>query len=271
MGGRTEAPVVIIGGGVMGGAIASGLVADGWTNVSVVEASPERRVQLAENPGLRVVGELAEVIQGASVLALVVKPKDAPGVLDRVTALLSVTHLDQPIPLVMSMCAGVPIAALAAHLPPGTPIIRVMPNTPAQIGAGMAALSAGEGVDAERLGLATALMKAVGETIVLPESLQDAVTAISGSGPAYVFYLAESMIEAGVQLGLTREQAGTLVRQTILGSAQLLGAGEHPAVLRERVTSPGGTTAAAIRQLDAHAVRAAVADAIWAAHDRSRS
>ena len=125
-------------------------------------------------------------------------------------------------------------------------------------------------VDQGRMPHTARLMGAVGEVLVLPESRQDAVTAVSGSGPAYLFYLAEAMIEAGVQLGLTREQSGILVRQTLLGSAQLLAMGEHPAVLRERVTSPGGTTAAAIRQFDAHAVKAAVSDAIWAAHDRSR-
>ena len=144
------------------------------------------------------------------------------------------------------------------------------PLTPAQIGAGMAVLSPNSSVTGEQLELAARLMGAVGEVLVLPESRQDAVTAVSGSGPAYLFYLAEAMIEAGVQLGLTREQSGILVRQTLLGSAQLLAMGEHPAVLRERVTSPGGTTAAAIRQFDAHAVKAAVSDAIWAAHDRSR-
>lgn len=261
----TDQPVVVIGGGVMGGAIAAGLVADGWTKISVVEASPERRAQLAANPGLRVSAEAGDVVAGASVVALVVKPKDATAVLDQICQ-----HLDEQT-LVMSMCAGVPIATLAAHLPSQTAIIRVMPNTPAQIGAGMAALSAGVFVDEAQLEVATRLMRAVGEVIVVPESLQDAVTAISGSGPAYVFYLAESMIEAGVQLGLTRDQASQLVRQTILGSARLLAMGEHPAVLRERVTSPGGTTAAAVRQLEAHGVRAGIADAIWAAHDRSRS
>ena len=140
----------------------------------------------------------------------------------------------------------------------------------AQVGAGMAALSPNQAVADDQLQLAVRLMGAVGRVIVLPEALQDAVTAVSGSGPAYVFYLAEAMIEAGVQLGLTRQQSDELVRQTILGSAQLLAGGEHPAVLRERVTSPGGTTAAAIRQLDAHAVRAAISAAVWAAHDRSR-
>lgn len=258
-----EQPVVIIGGGVMGGAIASGLAADGWQQLSVVEASPARRGELADQ-GLRVHESPGEAVAGASVVALVVKPADATVVCDQITGALA------PGTLVMSMCAGVPLSVLADHLPPGTPIVRVMPNTPAQIGAGMAALSPNQSVSQAQQELAVQLMSAVGEAIVLPEKLQDAVTAISGSGPAYLFYVAEAMIEAGVQLGLTRAQADVLTRQTLLGSAQLLAAGEHPAVLRERVTSPGGTTAAAIRELDAHAVRAAIADAIWAAHDRSR-
>lgn len=256
--------VVVVGGGVMGGALASGLVRDGWTRVGVVEAVPDRRAQLADELGIPVSGELADLVPGAKVLVLAVKPKDAGAVLDQASDLI------EPGALVLSICAGVTITELAGHLPTGTPIVRGMPNTPAQVGAGMAALSPNPAVGDDQLRTAVRLMGAVGRVIVLPESLQDAVTAVSGSGPAYVFYLAEAMIEAGVQLGLTRQQADQLVRQTILGSAQLLAGGEHPAVLRERVTSPGGTTAAAIRQLDAHAVRAAVSDAVWAAHDRSQ-
>ncbi|MGB3954088.1 MAG: pyrroline-5-carboxylate reductase [Brooklawnia sp.] len=257
-------PVVVVGGGVMGGALASGLVRDDWTRVSIVEALPERRAQLADELGVPVSAELADLLPGAAVLVLAVKPNHAAAVLDQAFDLI------EPGTLVLSICAGVTIAELADHLPAGTPIVRAMPNTPAQVGAGMAALSANQAVTDDQLQLAVRLMGAVGRAIVLPESLQDAVTAVSGSGPAYVFYLAEAMIEAGVQLGLTRQQSDELVRQTILGSAQLLAGGEHPAVLRERVTSPGGTTAAAIRQLDAHAVRAAISAAVWAAHDRSR-
>ncbi|MGI5950625.1 MAG: pyrroline-5-carboxylate reductase [Brooklawnia sp.] len=260
-----EAPVTIIGGGVMGGAIATGLVANGWSSISVVEASPGRRAELAGTPGLNVVASAAEVVEDAQVVALVVKPKDAAGVLDQIA-----DQLPQGV-LVMSMCAGVGLQALAGHLPAGTPLIRVMPNTPAQVGSGMAVLSPNQYVGDEQLQLGTQLMSAVGAAIVLPESAQDAVTAISGSGPAYVFYLAEAMIEAGVQLGLSRADADQLTRQTIIGAGQLLATGEHPGVLRERVTSPGGTTAAAIRQLDANAVRAGIADAIWAAFERSRS
>lgn len=257
-------PVVVVGGGVMGGAIASGLVRDGWRQVVVVEAMPARRAELAAEAGLTVVGEWGQVATAAEVVVLAVKPKDAGAALDELAPSLGSGTM------VLSVCAGVTLAALAAHLPDATPIVRVMPNTPAQIGLGMAVLSPNPAVSDQQLDLASRLMAAVGEVITLPESLQDAATAVSGSGPAYVFYLAEAMIEAGVQLGLTRDQAGKLVRQTVLGAAALLATGEHPAVLRERVTSPGGTTAAAIRELEAQAVRGAVSDAIWAAHDRSR-
>jgi len=257
-------PVAIVGGGVMGSAIASGLVAQGWVDVAVVERMATRREQLASEPGLRVTGEVADAVPRARVVVLAVKPKDADGALDGLAPLLADGAL------LISICAGVTLARLASHLPAGIPAIRVIPNTPAQIGQGMTAVSPGPDVSDDQLALANRLLEAVGRTVVLPETLQDAATAVSGSGPAYVFYLAEAMIEAGVQLGLTRAESTEMVVQTILGSAQLLALGEHPTVLRERVTSPGGTTAAAIRQLDAHATRAAVADAIQAAHDVSR-
>ena len=264
MTGRTTADVVVVGGGVMGTAIASGLVADGWTRVRVVEPSAERRAELASVAGLQVVASATEITGTPEVIAVVVKPKIAA------TACQQIAPLIGEQTLVMSMCAGVPLGLLAEHLPGGTPVVRVMPNTPAQVGAGMSALSPNETVSPQQLDLATSLMQAVGETMIVPESLQDAVTAVSGSGPAYVFYLAEALTEAGVQVGLTRQQADKLARQTIIGSARLLAAGEHPTVLRERVTSPGGTTAAGIRALDAHATRAAVSDAVWAAYRRSR-
>ncbi len=263
MTGTADTRVVIIGGGAMGGAIAQGLAASGWTQVSVVEAVAERRAQLAANAALQVTDDPAAVVPGARVVVLLVKPKDAPAALDQLRAHLA------PDAVLVSMCAGVPIARVAEHLPAGTPIVRVMPNTPAQVGAGMAVLSSAPGVaDDDRPWPSNWSVRWV--PIVLPETMQDAATALSGSGPAYIFYVAEAMIEAGVQLGLTRDQASLLVNQTILGAGQLLVAGEHPSVLRERVTSPGGTTAAALRELDAHAVRAAFADAVWAAHDRSR-
>ena len=147
-----------------------------------------------------------------------------------------------------------------------------MPNTPALVGEGMAALSAGSHASEDDLGHATELMSALGKAITVPERYQDAVTAISGSGPAYLFFVVEAMIDAGVMLGLPRDVSTLLVVQTMYGSAHLLReSGTHPTVLREQVTSPGGTTAAALRQLDDHRVKAAFITAKEAARDRSRA
>lgn len=258
-----DVPVLVVGGGVMGTAIASGLVDSGWSHIAVVEHNEARRKELA-SLGLSAVANVGEAEADPAVILLVVKPKVVPTVCEQVAPLVSQRTL------VMSMCAGVTLDVLAENLPEGTPVIRVMPNTPAQVGKGISALSANPQVSAAQRELGESVMQAVGETMIVPESLQDAVTAVSGSGPAYVFYLAEAMIEAGVQIGLSRAEADRLVRQTIIGSAELLSSGEHPALLRERVTSPGGTTAAGIRELDGHAARSAVSEAIWAAYRRSK-
>lgn len=257
------AKVVIIGGGAMGGAIATGLAGAGWDDVHVVEANPARREELAAVSGLAVTDDLSAVVAGADAVAVVVKPKDVDATLDVLAPQLPAGAV------VCSMAAGMTLDHLAAHLPAGTGIVRVMPNTPARVGFGMAALSPNQHVTADQLELATQIMAGVGKAVVVAEKLQDAVTAVSGSGPAYLFYIAESMIDAGVQLGLPREVASTLTRQTILGAAKLLETGEHPTVLRENVTSPGGTTAAAIAEFDAHAVKAGIAAGMRACHDAS--
>ena len=161
----------------MGTAIASGLVADGWTRVRVVEPSADRRAELASGAGLQVVAPTTEITGTPEVIAVAVKPKIAA------TACQQIAPLIGEQTLVMSMCAGVPPGLLAEHLPGGTPVVRVMPNTPAQVGAGMSALSPNQTVSPQQLDLATSLMQAVGESMIVPESLQDAVTAVSGSGP----------------------------------------------------------------------------------------
>jgi pyrroline-5-carboxylate reductase len=172
----------------------------------------------------------------------------------------------------VSLAAGITTASIEARLPEGVAIVRVMPNTPALVDEGMAAISRGPHCDESHLLEAEALLGATGHVIRVPEKQQDAVTAISGSGPAYLFFVVEAMIEAGVHLGLPRATATELVVQTMVGSAKLLReTGEHPTVLRERVTSPGGTTAAAIRKLEDHKVRAAFMTALESARDRSRS
>jgi pyrroline-5-carboxylate reductase len=168
------------------------------------------------------------------------------------------------------LAAGIPTRAIEKHIPDGVAVVRVMPNTPALVDEGMAAISAGTHCDDDHLATAEALLSTTGRVVRVPEKQQDAVTAISGSGPAYLFFVVEAMIEAGVHLGLPRTTATELVVQTVVGSAKLLReTGTHPTVLREQVTSPGGTTAAAIRELEDHKVRAAFITAMEAARDRS--
>jgi pyrroline-5-carboxylate reductase len=176
----------------------------------------------------------------------------------------------KPGALVVSLAAGITTEFLEQRLPAGTPVVRVMPNTPALVDEGMAAISAGAHCDDQHLSHAESLLSAVGKVVQVAEKHQDAVTAISGSGPAYIFYVTEAMIEAGVFLGLPRTTATELVVQTLYGAATMLReTGDHPSVLRENVTSPGGTTVAALRTLDDHKVRAAFISALEAARDRS--
>jgi pyrroline-5-carboxylate reductase len=194
----------------------------------------------------------------------VVKPQD-------MSTLLEELH-DHVAPgnLVVSLAAGITTEYLESRLPEGSSVVRVMPNTPALVDQGMAAVSPGKHCDADHLAEAADLLRSCGKVLEIAEKHQDAVTAISGSGPAYIFYVVEAMIEAGVVLGLPRVTATELVVQTLYGAATMIReTGQHPTVLREQVTSPGGTTAAALRQLDDHKVRAAFITAMEAAAERS--
>ncbi len=255
----------VIGAGVMGETLISGLVRGGHDPASllVVEKRVDRAAVLSERYGVRVVDDLAAVAV-ADTVALVVKPQDMSEVLAEVH-----DHV-APGQLVVSLAAGITTAFIEARLRPGVAVVRVMPNTPALVDEGMAAISPGSHCDVEHLARAEAMLAVTGKVLRVPEKQQDAVTAISGSGPAYLFFVVESMIEAGVHLGLPRSTATELVVQTVVGSAKLLReTGEHPTVLREQVTSPGGTTAAAIRELEDHKVRAAFITAMEAARNRS--
>jgi pyrroline-5-carboxylate reductase len=261
--GRTG--LAIIGGGKIGEALLAGLVrqAGNGDGVLVVERSPQRAAELAERHGVRPV-DLAEAAASARVLLLAVKPQDIDGLLALLAPHVTTEHL------VVSVAAGVPTVRIEAVLPAGTPVVRVMPNTPALVDAGMSVLSAGAHATDAHLDEAEALLSPVGQVRRVPESQQDAVTALSGSGPAYFFFLVEAMIDAGILLGLPRAIAADLIVQTALGAAVMLrDSGEHPVQLREAVTSPGGTTIAAIRELERHGVRAALIAAIEAAHARS--
>ena len=256
--------IAVLGGGKIGEALLGGLVAAGRDpgDLVVVEKDAARRDELAERLGIAT-GELSSVAAQADVLVVAVKPPDVTGVLREATG-------SGRAPLVISLAAGIPTAALEAALPTGTPVVRVMPNTPMLVGRAMCVLSAGSAAGETELATAETLLGAVGRTVRVPEAQQDLATALSGSGPAYVFLLAEAMIDAGVALGLPRPTATELVTATVEGAGGLLTAPDaHPTLLREAVTSPGGTTAAALGVLEAQGLRAALAEAVAAARDRS--
>ncbi|WP_203337390.1 pyrroline-5-carboxylate reductase [Nocardioides limicola] len=256
----------IIGAGVMGETLLSGLIRAGRRvdHLMVGEKRAERAAELVERYGVEVVGNV-EAAAKADTVALVVKPQDMAAVLDEIAGGL------RPGQLLVSLAAGITTGFIEARVPEGVAVVRVMPNTPALVDEGMAAISPGSHCDEAHLAEAEALLSSTGHVLRVPEQQQDAVTAISGSGPAYLFFVVESMIEAGVHLGLPRATASELVVQTLVGSAKMLReTGTHPAVLREQVTSPGGTTAAALRELEVHKVRAAFLAAMEAARNRSR-
>jgi pyrroline-5-carboxylate reductase len=259
--------LAVIGAGVMGETLIAGLLRAGWEpeQITAADRHAARLEELQARHGIRV-APTADAAAAADTVVIVVKPQDAGEVLPEVGGAI------RPGTLVVSLCAGLSTARIEAAMPEGTPVVRVMPNTPAQVDEGMAAISGGATATSEHLDHVTALLSAVGKVVTVPEKYQDAVTAISGSGPAYLFFVVEAMIDAGVMLGLPRDIATTLVVQTMYGSAKLLAdSGLHPTVLRERVTSPGGTTAAALRELEDHRVKAAFMTAMEAARDRSRA
>ncbi len=261
------AQTAILGAGVMGETLLSGLVRAGRRvdHLLVGEKRAERARELEERYGVAVVTNV-EAARKADTLALVVKPQDMGDLLDEIAPEL------RPGQLVVSLAAGITTGFIESRVPEGVAVVRVMPNTPALVDEGMAAISPGSHCSEEHLAEAEELLASTGRVLRIPERQQDAVTAISGSGPAYLFFVVESMIEAGVHLGLPRATATELVVQTVVGSAKMLReTGTHPVVLREQVTSPGGTTAAALRELEIHKVRAAFLAAMEAARDRSRA
>jgi pyrroline-5-carboxylate reductase len=256
--------LAILGAGKLGEALLSGILRSGSSadDVVVVERHAERAAFLKEQYGVRAV-EVPEAVSFARTLVVAVKPQDIGALLDELGPLVTPAHL------VVSVAAGIPTAYLEKRLI-GVPVVRVMPNTPALVDQAMSAISAGSHAGEEHLAATEALLSPVGKVLRVPETQQDAVTALSGSGPAYFFYLVEAMIDAGILLGLPRSVAADLIVQTALGSATMLrDTGEHPVQLREAVTSPGGTTIMAIRELERHGVRAALLAAIEAARDRS--
>ncbi|MDO3394465.1 pyrroline-5-carboxylate reductase [Nocardioides sp. SOB44] len=257
----------ILGAGVMGEALLSGLVRAGRRvdRLMVGEKRPERAHELEERYGVAVLDNRSAAAK-ADTIALVVKPQDMADLLEEIAPVL------RPGVLLVSLAAGITTAYIESRVPEGVAVVRVMPNTPALVDEGMTAISPGSHSSEADLAEVETLMSSVGKVLRIPERQQDAVTAISGSGPAYIFFVVESMIEAGVHLGLPRATATDLVIQTLVGSGKMLReTGTHPTVLREQVTSPGGTTASALRELEVHKVRAAFLAAMEAARDRSRA
>ncbi|MCL3837786.1 pyrroline-5-carboxylate reductase [Aeromicrobium duanguangcaii] len=254
--------IAVVGGGVMGGTLVEAMARAGHDDIVVVERSPERRAEL-EAQG-RATASDVEAVAGADVVLLVVKPQDVATVLPVLASALD------PEATVVSLAAGVRTATIEEALPDSVSVVRAMPNTPAVIGRGMFGVSPGSRVSDDRLDTVVDLLGSGGEVVVVDESRQDAVTAVSGSGPAYVFYLAEQMIEAGIDAGLDPEAARTLTVQTLLGSAELLaGSDDPPAELRRRVTSPNGTTHAAITTFDDRGVGEGIRAGVRAAAARS--
>jgi pyrroline-5-carboxylate reductase len=261
-----ERRVAFLGAGKMGEALVSGLIRSGRApDDIVVTARREERVrELAERHGVEATLSNTEAAQRARTLVLTVKPQDMDALLDQVGGAVTAEHL------VITFAAGIRCSFIESRIREGVPVVRVMSNVPVLVDEAMSVISAGTHAEDKHLAVAEELLSSVGRVIRLPEVHQDAVTATSGSGPAYFALLSEAMIDACILLGLSRDVATELIIQTMLGSAKMLrDTGMHPVEVREMVTSPGGTTIAAIRHLEQAGVRAAFLNAIDAARQRS--
>jgi pyrroline-5-carboxylate reductase len=265
---QIEGELAVIGGGRMGEAIVGGLLRAGAidaSRVAVAEPDAARREVLRAAHPVRVVEDAGEAAAGADTLILAVKPQ----VIADVSACLA--EAVRPGALVVSIAAGVTTAQLESLLPPGTPVVRVMPNTPAMVGEGMSVISGGSGASPEQVGLVRDAFSSLGRAEVLDERYQDAATAISGSGPAYMALFVEALARAGTEHGLARSMSEELAVQTMRGTAELLASGGlSPEALIEAVSSPGGTTVAAVGVLEERDVPGAIAEAVGAAVARAR-
>jgi pyrroline-5-carboxylate reductase len=262
-----ETRVAFLGGGRMGEALLSGLIRSEGRSTGdlMVTARREERVQeLSERLGISATLSNPDAVRWARTLVLTVKPQDMEALLEQIAGDLTAEHL------VITFAAGIRTSFIERFGPKAMPVVRVMSNVPVLVDEAMSVISPGAHAEDKHMAVAEELLTSVGKVIRLPEKHQDAITATSGSGPAYFFLLAEAMIEACILLGLPRNVATELIIQTMLGSAKMLrDTGKHPVELREMVTSPGGTTIVAIRQLEQAGVRAAFLNAIDAACKRS--
>ncbi len=256
----------MVGGGAMGSALLDGVIQAGLVKpeaVFLLEADQTKGETLRKRLALKLCDSLGELAKECRLIVLAVKPQVLPDVLRNLGPVISPEHL------LISIAAGISLAALEKQIPQGR-FVRVMPNTPARIRRGVAAYALGKNVTPTEAERVEAIFGCVGKTLSVPEHLMDAVTALSGSGPAYVYYLIEALIDSGVLLGLGRDQARTLAVETFIGAAEMLKqTGEHPAKLRDEVTSPGGTTAAALFELEKAGVSGILMTAIQAAARRS--
>jgi len=260
--------IAVLGGGKIGESLLSGLLSSGRRtpgDVVVTGRREERLAELAERYGVKTTLSNPEAIAGAELVVIAVKPQDLEVLLGEIGGLVDEAQT------VLSIAAAIPTAAIERRLAAPAPVVRAMPNAPSTVHEGIAGICAGSHAGDEHLALAEEALTHLGAVVRVPERYMDAVTAVSGSGPAYFALLAEAMIEAGILLGLGRETSTQLVVQTMLGTAKLLRDEKmHPVELREAVTSPGGTTIQAIRELEQAGVRAAFLNAIQAAMVRSR-
>ena len=264
----SEKRLAVIGCGMMGGALTRGLVRAGAlpaAQITLFDAVPDAAARLAAElgPDTRVAASGPEAVSPSDVVLLAVKPHLVLPLLPS----LGLTSAQ----LLLSIAAGVTLAKMEAALPEGVPVIRAMPNTPALVGYGATAVCAGRDASEEHLGLAQQFFAAVGEAVVVEERLIDAVTGLSGSGPAYVYLMIEALADGGVKAGLPRPIALRLAVQTVRGASEMvLTSGQHPAQLKDNVTTPGGTTIAALAVLERAGLRAALIDAVEASTERSR-
>jgi pyrroline-5-carboxylate reductase len=257
--------IAILGAGVMGETLLAAILRSGHPVADLVisEKRDDRAAELRESYGVEVTGN-AEAVAGADTILIVVKPQDVPSVLTEIASNVDTSSI------VVSLAAGILIDTVESALPDGVAVVRAMPNTPALVGEGMFGISGGSACSDDQLAAVASLLESGGKVVVVDESQQDAVTAVSGSGPAYVFYLAEAMIAGGIEAGLDEATARTLAAQTLVGASKLLAESEETAdELRRRVTSPNGTTAAAIATFDDRGVKGALTAGVLAAAARS--
>lgn len=262
----TDRKIAVLGSGKMGEILAAGMVRSGVCaagQITVTDADPERLQQVADRHGFSAAASNRDAVETAGVVVLAVKPKDVGGLLAEIAPAIGAGRL------VLSIAAGIPTRTLEQGLGGKVAVVRAMPNAASSVGEGMTAICAGAAATEEHLAVARRLLEGVGPVLSVGEAYIDAVTAVSGSGPAYFALFAEAMVDAGVTVGLPREISSQLVAQTMKGTAALIAQGMEPAEVRAAVTSPGGTTAMAVRELERAGVRAGILNAVQAAFDRA--